>query len=144
MSSNTVQKLTTVVNRVPEFASISNLSADNILHASKPNKISIIQCNEQWKNMKLNAKMQQQQNQKKSDCFIKEKLFRKVKFFNIEMMCYNTNTNSICQMVCQALNISENERETFWRSYSGCVKKAMKVTRNDAVAAMKLAFFKGK
>ena len=94
--------------------------------------------------MKLDAKAQEQQNQKKIDYFVKDHLFKKVKFFNFEMMCYHTNNNRICQMVCRALNIIDTEKEIFWRTYSGCVKKAIKVARNDAVAAMKLAFFKGK
>ena len=110
----------------------------------RQNHISIIQCNEQWKSMKLDAKAQQQQNQKKIDSFVKEHLFKRVKSFNNDMMCYSTNVNTICQKVCKALNIVETDRETFWKNYCGCVKKAIKVARNDAVAAMKLAFFKGK
>ena len=94
--------------------------------------------------MKLDAKAQQQQNQKKIDCFVKEHLFKKVKFFNNEMMCYSENVSSICQKVCKALNIAETDKETFWSTYFACVKKAIKVARNDAVAAMKLSFFKGK
>ena len=60
------------------------------------------------------------------------------------MMCYSTNANTICQMVCKALNITETDREIFWGTYCACVKKVIKVARNDAVGAMKLAFFKGK
>ena len=133
-----------VVDKVPELLSISSISAETNTEMSGRNHASIIQCNEQWKSMKLDAKAQQQQNQKKIDYFVKEYLFKKVKFFNNEMMCFSTNVNTICQMVCKALNIGEADRETFWATYCGCVKKAIKVARNDAVAAMKLAFFKGK
>ena len=45
-------------------------------------------------------------------------------------------------MVCKALSIIEKDKETFWRTYCKCVKNAIKFARNDAVAAMKLAFFK--
>ena len=132
-----------LVDKVPELESISSISAENTTNLSSQNQTSLIQCNEQWKFMKLDAKAQQQENQKKIDGYVKEHLFKKVKFFNLEMMCFSTHGNSICQMVCKALNIIESEKEVFWTNYSGCVKKSIKVARNDAVAAMKLAFFKG-
>ena len=138
------QKQTLIVDKVPELQSISSISTNTALPTSEPKKVSIIQCNEQWKSMKQDATTQMKKNQKKIDCFVKEYLFKKVKFFNIEMMCYSKNVYSICQMVCTALNILEEERETFWSTYSCCVKKAIKVARNDAIAAMKLAFFRGK
>ena len=128
---------------MPELQSISSISAEINTQLSGKNHASIIQCNEQWKSMKLDEKVQQQQNQKKIDCFVKETLFKKVKFFNLEMMCYTTKVNSICQMVCKALNIIENDKETFWRTYCKCIKNSIKFARNDAGAAMKLAFFKG-
>lgn len=112
-SSSSAPKQALFVDKVPELLSISSISAETFVPTPGPNHASIIQCNEQWKSMKLDAKAQQQQSQKKIDCFVKEHLFRKVKFFNIEMMCYSTNINSICQMVCKALNIVEADKETF-------------------------------
>ena len=144
LSSGEVQLKTKLVDKVPELQSVSSISVGTNTKKDEAKHVSIIQCNEIWKSMKQDAKAQIQKNQKKIDCYVKEHLFKKVKFFNFEMMCYNTNVNTICQMVCTALNIAEIEQETFWGTYCGCVKKAIKVARNDAVAAMKLTFFKGK
>ena len=79
VSSSEVPTLTKLVDKVPELLSISSISAETT--TNKPRSvhgISIIQCNEQWKSMKLDAKAQQQLNQKKIDCFVKEHLFKKV------------------------------------------------------------------
>ena len=113
VSSNPVQNQSILVDKVPELQSISSNSAEINTQLSGKNHASIIQCNEQWKSMKLDEKVQQQTNQKKIDCFVKETLFKKVKFFNLEMMCYTTKVNSICQMVCKALNIIEKDKVTF-------------------------------
>ncbi len=90
-----VQKQATVVDKVPELQSISSISANTSTPSTTPNEGTIIQCNVQWKNIKMDEKKQQQKNQKKINCFVKDYLFKKVKFYNLEMMCYKTQENSI-------------------------------------------------
>lgn len=74
---------------------------------------------------------------------MKDHLFKKLKFFNLELMLYDNKNNSVCQKVCSAMNMAEPGSQSFWRTYCACVKKAIKVGRNDAIQAMKLSFLKG-
>ena len=132
-----------VIDKVPELASISSVSATTISQNNTTNTTSIIQCNETWKSMHQNAIAEKESNQKKIENYVKEHLFKKLKFYNLELMVYNAQSNSVCQKVCNALNMAEHGRPSFWSSYSSCVKKAIKVGRNDAIQAMKLSFLKG-
>ena len=134
---------TLVISKGQELASISSISAATLTKNTTTNTTSIIQCNETWKNMHQNAIAEKESNQKKIENYVKEHLFRKLKFFNLELMLYDTKELSVCQKVCNALKIAETERKRFWSTYSACVKKAIKVARNDAIQAMKLSFFKG-
>lgn len=70
-------------------------------------------------------------------------LFKRLKFYNFEHVLYNNNDYSVCQKVCNGLDIMPTEKETFLKTYSPAVKQAIKECRNDAVVAMKLSFFKG-
>ena len=76
--------------------------------------------------------------------FVKEHLFKRLKFYNLEYMVFDTRKNSICQRVCNHLNMAEAGRVSFWSTYSPCVESAIRVARNDAVQAMKNSFLGGK
>ena len=81
---------------------------------------------------------------KKFETYVKDELFKKLKFFNIELMLYNNNKNSVCQKVCDYMNLDVSGRTTFWNTYCKCVESAIRCARNDAVQAMKQSFLKGK
>ena len=76
--------------------------------------------------------------------FVKDHLFKRLKFYNLENMVYDTRKNTICQRVCNHLNMAEAGRVSFWSTYSPCVEAAIRVARNDAVQAMKNSFLGGK
>jgi hypothetical protein len=76
--------------------------------------------------------------------FVKDQLFKRLKFYNLDLLFYNTKKSSICQKVCNHLNMAEAGRISFWSTYSPCVEGAIRVARNDAVQAMKSTFLGGK
>ena len=76
--------------------------------------------------------------------FVKDHLFKRLKFYNLELLIYDTKKSSICQKVCNHLNMAEAGRVSFWSTYSPCVESAIRVARNDAVQAMKTSFLGGK
>ena len=93
--------------------------------------------------MNLTAELEKQTMVKKIQTYVKDHLFKRLKFFNLELMVYDTRKSSVCQKVCNALNMAKSGRKTFWSAYSKCVEKAKRYGRNDAVQAMKTAFLGG-
>ena len=75
--------------------------------------------------------------------FVKVQLFKRLKFYNSELLIYNTKKSSVCQKVCNHLNMAEASRISFWSMYSPCVEGAIRIARNDAVQAMKSTFLGG-
>ena len=76
--------------------------------------------------------------------FVKGTLFKRLKFYNADLLLYNTKKSSVCQKVCNYMNMAEEGRVSFWSKYSPCVETAIRVARNDAVQAMKSTFLGGK
>lgn len=94
--------------------------------------------------MNLDAKEEKLKNKKAVEDFVKTYLFKRLKFYNAELLLYNTKKNSICQKVCDHLNMAELGRVSCWSTYSPCVELAIRVARNDAVQAMKNSFLGSK
>ena len=129
--------------RVPELASISSISSATPDQTNSNKPVVPIQCNESWKLMSSNLIAEKENNRKKIDDFVKTHLFKRLKFYNTEVMLYDTKKNSICQKVCDHLNMAEAGRVSFWNTYSIFVEKAVRVARNDTIQAMKISFLKG-
>ena len=70
-------------------------------------------------------------------------LFKRLKFYNLNLLIYDTRKSSICQRVCNHWNMAEAGRVSFWSTYSPSVESAIRVARNDAVQAMKSTFLGG-
>jgi len=106
---------------------------------------SLLQCNVLWMKMKQEAFSEQRQNKKRIDIFVKDQLFRDLKFIPTgQMMLFSTKKRSLCQLVCTALNIAPNDQQKYWDTYYQCVEKSLNAARNNSVAAVKKLFFKGK
>ena len=84
--------------------------------------------------------MEREQNKQSIQDFVKDHLFKRLKFYNLELLLYNTKKNSVCQKVCNHLNMAEAGRISFWKIHSPCVEGAIRVAQNDAVQAMKGTF----
>ena len=137
-------KSAAIVDKVPELASNSSISSVTVPQYANSNDVTPIQCNENWRRMNLSAQLERQTLVKRIQTYVKDHLFKRLKFFNLELMVYDTRKNSVCQKVCNALNMADTGRKTFWSAYSKCVEKAIRYGRNDAVQAMKTAFLGGK
>ena len=87
---------------------------------------------------------EQENNKKSIGDFVKELLFKQFKYYNLELLIYDTKKSSICQKVCNHLNMAEGSRVSFWITYSLCVENAIRLARNDAVQAMKSSSLGGK
>ena len=68
--------------------------------------------------------------------FVNDHLFKRLKFYNLDLLIYDTRKKSICQRVCNHLHMAEAGRVSFWSTYSPCVESAIRVARNDVVQAM--------
>ena len=87
---------------------------------------------------------ERENNKKSIGDFVKDHLFKRLKFYNLELLIYDTKKSSICQKVCDHLNMAQGSRNSFWNTYSLCVENAIRLARNDAVQAMKSSFLGGK
>ena len=105
---------------------------------------SISQCSLNWNKMQQNLKMEEKQNQKRIMSYVKDHLFKDLKFIPLpEMMIFSNKENSLNHYVCKALNIKLKDQRTYWSKYAGCIEKAVNAARNDAVSAVKRSFLKG-
>jgi hypothetical protein len=144
VSSANIDNPPSIVDKVPELASISSISGASPAPILSNRAIIPIQCNEMYKQMSSNV-IVERENNKQSICdFVKEHLFKRLKFYNSELLIYNTKKSSICQKLCNHLNMAEEGRITFWSTYSLCVENAIRVARNDVVQAMKSSFLGSK
>ena len=135
---------TLTMDNTREITSISSVSGATQTSNNIDNS-SLLQCNALWSKMKQDAVTEQRQNRKRIDSFVKDQLFRDLKFIpSGQMMLFSTNKRSLCQLVCTALNIAPTEQQKYWDTYYRCVEKSLNTARNDSVAAVKKSFFKGK
>src|SRR5688500_751016 len=133
-----------LVDKVPEQASTSSILSATNPQYSGSNDIIPIQCNKQWRHMNLDALAEKETMAQKIQNYVRNHLFKCLKFFNLESMLYDTRKSSVCQKVSTALFVADAGRKTFWSMYSKCVEKAVRYGRNDAVQAMKQLFLGGK
>ena len=140
----TLDKPPGLVDKIPELISLSSVSAATPAQVTSNNAIVPIQCHEIYKQMNSDVIAEQENNKKSIGDFVKEHLFKRLKFYNLELLIYDTKNSSICQKVCNHLNMAEGSRVSFWNTYSLCVENAIRLARNDAVQAMKSSFLGGK
>jgi len=106
---------------------------------------SIAQCSDNWKKIQQDLKMEETQNKKRIMSYVKDHLFKDLKFIpSPEMMIYTSDRNSLNNYVCTALNIRLEDQWNYWAKYAGIIEKAVNAARNDAVSAVKKSFLKGK
>lgn len=78
---------------------------------------------------------------KEIDILIQRFIFPKLKFIvSRKILEYSENEKSLCQTVCQRLNVNTDRREGFWNQYSRYVDKMICVTRANKTSAMKKGF----
>ena len=133
-----------LVDNIPELTSLSSVSGATPTQVTSTNAIIPIQCNELYKQMSLDVITERENNKQSIGDFVKGHLFKRLKFYNLELLIYDTKKNSICQKVCNHLNMAKAGRTSFWSTYSPCVELAIRVARNDVVQAMKNSFLGGK
>jgi len=105
---------------------------------------SIIQCSDNRKQMQQNIRLEEKQNKKRIEMFVKHYLFKNLKFIPLyKMMVFTNHKQSFNYLVCQKLNISPEQHKTFWLKYSKFVEMALNAARNNAVQAVKKLFLKG-
>ena len=126
-------------NEPKEISSMSSMSAGVV-----PSPASV-QSNNKYQQMKQDLVTEQRLNSKKIDSYVKDHLSKNLKFIpSGEMMMFSEKQRSLCQKVCRALNVLPADQQIYWNLYSRCVEKSINAARNDAVAALKKSFFKGK
>lgn len=88
--------------------------------------------------------MEKKQNQKRIFSYVKDHLFKDLKFIpSPEMMIFSIKEKSLNHLVCTALNIRLEDQRNYWSKYAGCIEKAVNAARNNAVLAVKRSFLKG-
>ena len=89
--------------------------------------------------------MEENQNKKRIEMYVKHHLFKKVKFISSQkQMIFSSKKTSISYQICTNLNIKTEHQPLFWSIYNKHVEKAVSTARNDAVQASKKSFMKGK
>jgi len=133
------------VDKSKQNMSISSISGITPPVSAIAKPLSINQCSDNWIQMHQNIKMEEKQNKKRIETFVKHHLFKNLKFIaSQEMMNFSFQTQSLNYLICSNLNIKPEEHQTFWSIYSKHVEKAINAARNDAVQSLKRSFIKGK
>ena len=128
-------------NLTPSLSSVSGASPNVYTNANSGS----FPCSFLWRQNKDDQTTLQRANKKRIDCFVKGQLFKVFKFIpSGHMMLFQLKKKSICQLVCNALSILPDEQQSWWETYFRCVERSINLARNDAIAAVKKSFFKGK
>src|SRR6478736_6238870 len=90
VSSAKIDNPPSIVDKVPELASMSSISAalPALIHSNKA--IIPIQCNEMYRQMTSNVVVERENNKQSICDFVKEHLFKRLKFYNSELLIYDT------------------------------------------------------
>ena len=104
-----------------------------------------MQCSETWIKMQESLQLEEKENKKQIEFYVKHHLFKDLKFIPDEdFVHFSPKKNSLNNLVCAHLNIATEEHPRFWSKYSQHVGKSISVARNNAVQSMKKTFMKGK
>src|SRR5687768_18359087 len=126
------------------MASLSIVSATTPTQITSNNKLIPLECKEIYKQMTSNVIAERELHIKSIGDFVKDQLFKQLKFYYAKLFLYDTRKNSICQKVCTHLNMAEAGKVSFWSIYSPCMEGAIRIARNNAIQAMKKSFLGGK
>ena len=78
------------------------------------------------------------------DQYVKTELFHMIVFISSPaLIAFSRDAQSLCQVVCNYLNIAEKVHECIWMIYARLVEQKLNHKRSDVSNAMK-AMFKGK
>ena len=140
----TLDKPSCLEDKLLELTSLSSVLGATPTNITSNSAVIPIQCNEIYKQMSSDVIAERELNKQSINDFVKDQLFKRLKFYNLELLIYDTKKSSICQKVCNHLNMAEASRISFWSTFSLCVENAIRVARNDAVQVMKSSFLGGR
>jgi hypothetical protein len=86
----TLNKPPGLADKIPELTSLSSVSAATPAQVTSNNAIVPIQCHEIYKQIYSDVIAEQENNKKSIGDFVKEHLFKKLKFYNLELLIYDT------------------------------------------------------
>ena len=76
---------------------------------------SMNQCSESWMQMHHCIQIEENQNKKRIEMYLKHHLFKKVKFISSQkQMMFSNKKSSISYQICNNLNIKTAEQQLFW------------------------------
>jgi len=75
------------------------------------------------------------------ECYVKNTLFYRVKFISSpQMLMFNKDTNSICQVVCSLFNATGTYQMHFWSIHSKYIPRFLNKKHADVSNALKKQF----
>ena len=86
----TLDKPAILVDKLPELTSLSSVSGATPLQITSSNAIIPIQCNEIYKQMSSDVIAERENNKQSIGDFVKDHLFKRLKFYHLEFMVYDT------------------------------------------------------
>jgi len=73
--------------------------------------------------------------------FVRKDLFPMWKFFtHPKQLEYTENQNTVCQWICNTLNIPKNQKQDWWREKKGLIVSMLNRKRSDVAGSMKNTF----
>ena len=123
---------------------LSISSVSGLTPETEPETSLSMQCSKNWKKIQETLRLEEKENKKRIETYVKHHLFKDIKFIPDEdFMRFSLKKNSLNYLVCSNLNVATEDHPSFWAKYSQHVAKTINVARNDAVQSMKKAFLKG-
>ena len=94
-----------------------------------------------WNTVRKHFEEDVDKTKREVDRYTKNGLFKKLKFVTERaQMEYDTNTNSICQIVCGKVNVSRDDSFKFWKMYGRSVESILNKKRADVNSSIKRSF----
>ena len=130
-TTHLVSDLSTVQSQLPNKITSAFVS-ESVTDVSQSNK---------WLATQPNTSFKYGSTMKSLDVFVKTELFHMIVFIlSPAVIGFSRDPQSLCQIVCNELNVAPNDQDSFWMMYAREVEYKLNQKRSDVSNAIKSTF----
>ena len=128
-------------NGAVSLSSLSHQSGlQNEMHLPSVDR-SATNVSHNWSSLQPDLFFNKERTTRNLDQFVKTYLFHMIVFISSPaLVSFSRDAQSLCQIVCNELNIPLNDQEQFWMIYAKTVEQKLNKKRSDVSNAMKKTF----
>ena len=125
--------------------SVSDLS---MVQSQLPNKVastvvtkSVTDVSQKWSSTQPDTSHKYGTTMTALDMYVKKELFHMIVFIlSPAVIAFSRDPQSLCQVVCNELNVAPNDQDSFWMVYAREVEYKLNQKRSDVSNAIKTTF----